>query len=154
MTVMKLKTGFDVPVTLTVTSGAYTAGDAVGGLITIPNVVSDSGKRGVIHTIILAGVAALEYELYFLPADITTPAADNAALTLVAADVAGLKGCIKISTADYNSPTASFNVATKTGIAFEFSCVAKTLYAYMKAIATTTPGTTTLTARFLGQFLD
>jgi len=147
-------TGFDVSVTLTVTNGVYSIGDAVGGLITIPGMASAAGKRSVIHTIVLSGVVALEYELYFLPADIVTPAADNAALTMVAADVAQSKGAIKISSSDYLSPTDGFNIATKTGVAYVFSCVATTLYAYLKALAVTSPGTTTITARFIGQFID
>jgi hypothetical protein len=147
-------TGFSIPVTLTVTNGAYSIADVVGGLITFAGASSAAGKRSVIHTITLAGVAALAYELWFFASDITTTALDNAAFTLVAADVAQCKGVIPIATTDYYAPQSSFNVATLRGVAFEYSCTATTLYAYLKATATTTPGTTTLTLTIKGEFID
>jgi hypothetical protein len=146
--------GFSIPVTLTVTNDVYSIGDAVGGLITLAGAGSAAGKRSMIRTITLAGVAALAYELWFFPANITTGAADNAAMTLVAADVAACKGVIAIATANYLSPHSGFNVATLSNVGFEFTCVATTLYAYLKATATTTPGTTTLTLRINGEFID
>jgi hypothetical protein len=152
--VQAVGTGFSIPATLTVTNGAYSVADAVGGLITFANAASAAGKRSIIHTITLAGVAALAYELWFFASDITTPAADNAAFTLVAADVAQCKGVIPIAVTDYLAPQSAFNVATLRGVAFEFSCVATTLYAYLKAVATTTPGTTTLTLTIKGEFID
>jgi hypothetical protein len=146
--------GFSIPVTLTVTNGAYSIADAVGGLITFAGAASAAGKRSIIHTITLAGVAALDYELWFFASDIATPAADNAALTLVAADVAMCKGVIPIAAADYKAPQSAFNVATLRSVGFEFACTATTLYAYLKAVATTTPGTTTLALTIKGEFID
>jgi hypothetical protein len=147
-------TGFSIPVTLTVTNGAYSINDVVGGLITFAGAASAAGKRSVIHTVTLAGVAALAYELWFFASDIATPAADNAVFTLVAADVAMCKGVIPIATTDYKAPASAFNVATLTACAFEFSCTATTLYAYLKATAVTSPGTTTLTLTIEGEFID
>jgi hypothetical protein len=137
-----------------VTNGAYTIADVVGGLITFSGASSGAGKRSVIHTITLAGVAALAYELWFFASDITTPALDNAAFTLIAADAAACKGVIPIGVADYYAAQSAFNVATLRSVGFEFTCVATTLYAYMKAVATTTPGTTTLTLTIRGEFID
>ena len=147
-------TGFSIPVTLTVTNGAYTIGDVVGGLISFANAVSAAGKKALIETITLAGVAALDYELWFFASDIATPALDNAVFTLVAADVAMCKGVIPIAASDYKAPASAFNVATLRNVGFYFTCTATTLYAYLKAIATTTPGTTTLTLTIRGKFID
>jgi hypothetical protein len=147
-------TGFSIPVTLTITNGAYSINDVVGGLITFANASSAAGKRSVIHTITLSGVAALAYELWFFASDIATPAADNAVFTLVAADVAMCKGVIPIATTDYLAPASAFNVVTLRSVGFEFTCTATTLYAYLKAIATTTPNTTTLTLTIKGEFID
>jgi hypothetical protein len=146
--------GFSIPVTLTVTNGVYTIADVVGGLITFAGAGSAAGKRSMIHTITLAGVAALAYELWFFGANITTPAADNAAFTLVAADAAQCKGVIPINTSDYFAPVSAFNVASLRSVGFEFTCVATTLYAYLKAVAVTSPGTTTLTLTIKGEFID
>jgi hypothetical protein len=148
-------TGFNIPVTLTVTNGAYTAADVVGGLITFAGASSGAGKRSVIHTIVLSGVAALAYELWFFPADMAAGTiADNGAFAPAAADIAGCKGVIPIAATDYCAAQSAFNVATLRSVGFEFTCVATTLYAYMKAVATTTPGTTTLTLTIKGEFID
>lgn len=146
--------GFSISVPLTVTNGAYTIGDVVGGLITLVGAASAAGKRSVIHSLTLAGVAALAYELWFFASDIATPAADNAALALVAADVAMCKGVIPIATTDYNAAQTAFNVATLRNLGFVFTCTATTLYAYLKAVAVTSPGTTVLTLTIKGEFID
>jgi len=147
-------TGFSIPVTLTVTNGVYSINDVVGGLITFAGASSAAGKRSVIHTITLSGVAALAYELWFFASDIATPAADNAVFTLVAADVAMCKGGIPIATTDYLAPASAFNVATLRSVGFEYSCTATSLFGYLKATAVTSPGTTTLTLTIKGEFID
>lgn len=146
--------GFNISVTLTVTNGVYTIADVVGGLITFAGAARAAGKRAIINTVVLSGVAALAYELWLFASDIATPAADNAAFTLVAADVAMCKGVIPIAASDYNAPVSAFNVATLRGVGFQYSCTATTLYGYLKATATTTPGTTTLTLTIKGEFID
>ena len=145
---------FTIPVTLTVTNGAYTIADAVGGLITFAGACSAAGKAAIINTVILSGVAAIAYELWLFAADIATPAADNAAFTLVAADAAQCKGVIPISTADYCAAQSAFNVATVRGVGLQYSCTATTLYGYLKATAVTSPGTDTLTLSIKGEFID
>lgn len=152
-TVTAKGTGFSIPITLTVTNGAYTIGDAVGGLITIPSAVSAAGKHGVIYDIILSGVVANPYNLFFFASDIATPAADNAVGTMVAADIAMCKGVIPITATDYLAPVSAFNVATVQQL-LAYSCTATTLYAYLIAVAVTSPGTTTLTMTFKGEFVD
>ena len=155
---IRSSTPFTVPVTLTVSNDVYTIGDAVGGLITIPGVVSAAGKMGMLTNILLAGVAAVPYNLFFFPADITTPAANNAVGTMIAADIAGCKGIVPILASHYTAPVSAFNIATlvpaNANLPLFYSCVATTLYAYMIATAVTSPGTTTLTATFKGFWLN
>jgi len=145
--------GFEISIPLTVTNGVYTIGDVVGGLITIPNAVSAAGKRGFIYELTLAGVAAIPYNLFFFPSDIATPAADNAPGTMVAADIAMCKGVIPILAADYLAPVSAFNIATVREY-LAYSCPATTLYAYLVAVAVTSPGTTTLTLKLKGEYID
>jgi hypothetical protein len=148
--------GFSIPVTLTVTNGAYTIGDVVGGLTTLPAMVRANGKHAYIDTVTLAGVVAIAYELHFFTANIATPAADNAAFTLVAADEALWRGYVPIETADYKAAASAFNMACVRGVGLEVQAGAATttLYAYLKATAVTSPGTTTLYLRVTGSFVD
>jgi len=144
--------GISVTATLTVTNGAYSVADVVGGLITLANAVSANGKSCVLNSLTLAGVAAIPYELWFFNADIATPRADNAVFGLAAADGAKFLGMVPISAADYGVAQTAFNNACVRGIGLQMQAGAETssIYAYLKATATTSPGTTTLylTANF------
>lgn len=149
-------TGFSIPVTLTVTNGVYTIGDVVGGLITLPNMVSANGKRAIIYSVTLGGVVAIPYALWLLSADIATPAADNATFTLVAADEALVRGIVPIYSSDYFAAASAFNVASVRNVGLQVQAGAATtsLYAYLEATATTSPGTTQLFLRIEGEMLD
>jgi len=144
--------GLNYKATLTVTNGAYTINDVVGGAISLTGLTI--GKRYVFHTIALGGVAALAYHLWFFETDIGTPALDNAASTMVAADIAKCLGVIPIAAADYDAGVSAFNVATLKSVGFEFVPTATSIVVYMLADATTTPGTTTLTLRLNGEQID
>jgi len=146
--------GFSISVPLTVTNGAYSIGDVVGGLITLPAVVSAAGKRGVIYNVTLAGVSALAYHLWLMTADLAAgTVADNAAFALAAGDMPKVVGIVAITATDYAAAQSAFNVASVLKPR-EFSCVATTLYAYLVADATTTPGTTALTLTVSGEWID
>jgi hypothetical protein len=149
-------TGISVPVVLTVTNGAYSIGDVVGGLITLGGAVSGNGKRSIINSLKLGGVVAIAYELWFMNADITTPAADNAAFTLVVGDMVKQLGVVPISTGDYCAAASAFNQATLRGVGLEVQAGAATtsLYAYLKATAVTSPGTTRLDLIVDFEFID
>ena len=149
------RTGFSIAVTLTVTNGVYTIGDVVGGLITLAGVASANGKHAIIRTVCLSGVVANVYNLFFLSADIATPAADNAAFTLVAADELLFRGRVPIAAADYSAGPAAFNLATvNTALEVETGAATTSLYAYLVATAVTSPATTTLYLRVSGEQLD
>jgi len=133
--------------TLTVTNGAYTIGDVVGGLITFTSAVRETGGVALVRSIKLAGVAAIPYNLWFLTADIATPAADNAAFTIVVADEPKVLGVVPITATDYivAGPSA-FYVATvrNIGLQVQAATTATSIYAYLVATAVTSPGTTTI----------
>lgn len=142
-----------IQVTLTVTNGAYTVGDVVGGLITLPYATRRTGAPSFLHSLKLAGVEPIPYELWFLNVDLVTPAADNAAMTLVAADLPKVLGIVPITALDYCKAASAFYVACIRGVGLQVMPALGTqvIYAYMKATAVTSPGTTTiyLTADFI-----
>ncbi|MER9912810.1 hypothetical protein NKJ71_19480 [Mesorhizobium sp. M0050] len=102
--------GFDVALPLTTTSGAYSANDIVGGLITFP--VGNGSPCVVMVTGAQVGIkAAVTSTLTLLLFD-SAPTnggttADNAALALAAADVIKLAKAIPVSTLfDCGTPNA------------------------------------------------
>ena len=150
---------FDIKKTLTVTNDVYTIGDGVGGLITLPGIARSAGQHSMITEVTLAGVAALAYQLWLFDADIATPCADNAVLAMVAADLAMCQGVIPIATTNYLAPVSSFNFGTinsssTANLPKQVTPVATTLYAYLEAMAVTSPGTTTLTLHVKGFWMD
>lgn len=136
--------GKSVAVALTVTNGAYSAGDVVGGLITFPNAVSGNGKHSYLVSVKLFGVVALPLDLWLFNADIVTPAADNAPFALAAADGPKFLGNVQIAT--YLAAQNSFNAATETpGIQVKAADGTTSIYGYLKHTTTTSPGTITMT---------
>lgn len=148
--------GASVQVTLTVTNGAYTVGDVVGGLITFAGAVRANGKKSIINSIKLAGVNAIPYELWFIDADLATPVSDNGVFSLVSGDLSKILAIVPISAADYFAPQNSFNVASIGGVGKQVKAgsLTSTIYAYMKATAVTSPGTTTLILTIDFEYLD
>lgn len=143
--------------TLTVTNGVYVIGDVVGGLLTITTATSKNAGHGILNTVKLCGVSAIAYELWLFTADVAdTAIADQDPLTLAAADGLLSLGTVPISTADYNAGANAFNNATVRGVGLEYHSGAATtsIYGYLKATATTTPGTTTIYIHFEGEHID
>jgi len=140
--------------TLTVTSGVYTIGDVVGGLITFANVCRGAGRRSQINSLTLTCTVGIAYELWLFQADIATPAADNAVFTLVAADIAMCQGSIPILSTAFTVAASAFAIASVNNIGLIFTCVATTLYGYLKATAVTSPATTVMTITLDGTMLD
>jgi hypothetical protein len=142
-----------ITATLTVTNGAYTIADVAGGLITFANAVSANGKSAILDSLKLSGVVAIPYEVWFFSADIATPRLDNAIFGLAAADGLIYLGMVPITAGDYAAAQTAFNNAAIRNIGLQMKAGAGTrnIYAYMKATAVTSPGTTTLylTADFI-----
>lgn len=83
--------GITIALTPTVTAGAYTAGEAVGGLLTFANAARTSGAGGLIKSLVLIDDAGQDAELELWLFDRTfTAIADNAAWTPSEADLENL----------------------------------------------------------------
>jgi hypothetical protein len=81
--------------TPTVTAGAYSADDAVGGLLTFANAGRFTGGSGVIKNIVIIDDAGQDAELeLWLFNDTFTPISDNAAFAPAEADLHKLVGVI------------------------------------------------------------
>lgn len=144
-------------VNLTVTNGAYSIGDVVGGLITITNAVSANGKSAIIDSIVLAGAtSAIVFELWLLNADLATPnVADNAQLALVAADVPKMLGVIPIAAANqYQGQNAIFCASVPVALKVKAGAATTSILAYIKTTATTSPGVTAMTFKISGRWVD
>ena len=97
--------GFDVPVTPTVTSGAYSAGDIMGGLLSFPTGTIGAVIVNEVQVMLKAAVTpSLNFVL--LTADPTsTTKTDNAAYSLNAADAFKVRKTIPVSTLyDHGTP--------------------------------------------------
>jgi len=138
--------GESITATLTVTNGAYSIADVVGGLITLAGATRLNGGHSIINSIKLSGVSAIPYQLWFFSQDIATPAADNAAFALAAADGLIFLGSVIIAAGDYLAAQTAFNNACLKGVGLQVKSGAATtsIYAYLVATAVTSPGTTTL----------
>ena len=149
-------TGVTVPITLTVTNGAYTAQDVVGGLITMASAVRASGKMAYLDSLTLGGqTSAIAFELWLFNADLATPLADNEAFALVAADLPKVLGIIPVPTnTQYQGGAGGVYFASIRGIGELATSAATTLYAYLKHTTTTSPGTTSLFLRANYSFLS
>lgn len=120
--------GFDVVVAPTVTAGAYSAGDIVGGLLTFDNVAQQPGQPVVITGAQVALKAAVvpALTLILFSADPTnTTKTDNAAYSLNAADTFKVLAAIPISTLyDHGTP----NVYSADGLNLVAQPVARAIY--------------------------
>lgn len=146
-----------LPVTLTVTNGAYTIGDVVGGIITFTAAVSAVNKRSLVRSVTLCGTpSAIPYNLMFFTAALATPPADNAAFTLAAADFPKFLGGVPIAAGDYVSEVGGKYLATvrNAGLQVQAGAVAANIYAYLVATATTSPGATSLYIKVDFEYLD
>lgn len=93
-----------VPVTPTVTSGAYTANDVIGGKLTFADMARVSGGSGWLQSVTIGLKAAItpNLELWLFDADPTnTSLADNAAWSLNAADLGKVFAIVKFAAADW-----------------------------------------------------
>ena len=149
------RTSISVYVAIAVTNGAYSIGDAVGGLITFAGAMSAAGKRSMIRSLTLMGISAIEYDMVFLNADLASAHADNAPLGLAIADALKLQGVVPILSTDYTNPGEAFNIATVRNVGLLAQAGAITsLYAYLVAREVTSPGTSTIYMIVDFEFLD
>jgi len=117
----------EVTVTPAITAGAYTAGDALGGLLTFASVVRSAGGCGEIVKVTIIDNAKQSAPIDLVLFDRTfTPTADNAAFDPSDADLQNCLGYISVAATDYSE----FNdngVATKASglqMPFEYELAA------------------------------
>ena len=103
----------EVSVTPTVTVGAYTAGDALGGLLTFDGVVRTAGGSGEIVKVVILDNALQSAPIDLVLFDRTfTANADNAPFAATDADLQNCLGFIGVENTDY-SEFSNNCVATK-----------------------------------------
>jgi hypothetical protein len=117
----------EVSITPTITAGAYTAGDALGGLLTFASVVRTAGGHGEIVKVTIQDNAKQSAPMDLVLFNQTfTATADNAPFDPTDADLANCIGYISVAATDY----AEFNdngVATKASglqMPFEYKLAA------------------------------
>lgn len=134
--------GVVVGVAPTVTAGAYSAKDVVGGLLTFANAVREAGGKGKINTLLLTdlGVTANVLQLWLFDTA-PTAIADNAAFDVLDAELPTVIGVIPIAAADYYVATDN-QVACVRNVGLEFSCVGTSLYGYLMCTGTPTYAST------------
>ena len=126
-----------ISVTPTITAGIYSAGDAVGGLLTFVDAASVYKGDGTITKVVIIDqakqAAVLDLHLY----DRTfTNVADNAAYDPTDADNLNCIGCIHIVAADYEQ--AADNAVATVECDFNFTLVAggTSLFGQLSCVAT------------------
>ena len=129
----------DITVTPTVTAGAYSAKDVVGGLLTFANAVSVYKGYGILRKIVIKNNAMVA-DLLMLNFFGTAPAAiaDNSPYDPTDAEQATCIGTIPIVAADYVLATDNA-IATKL-VEFPFTVApyGTSLYVYVSTVATPT----------------
>jgi hypothetical protein len=150
-------TPFDVSATLTVTNGAPAVGHCASAIINWPDVVSKVGGSGLINTIIVAGVVPVTYNLWLFNAATATSYAKDEAFILVVADELKCVGTVPIAAIDYAGDHGSiFYVATIRGLGLQFTAAAADtdLYGWLVNTGTTSPATTTIYVRLIGEYIN
>lgn len=134
-------------VTPAITAGAYSAGDVVGGLITIP--IKGAGGGGTMRRIIVVDDANVKGDLkIYLFTDAPTTIADNAAFAPTIADLKKLIGIVPVAAADYVTLNSNA-VAIADDLGIDFFVPGENLYAYVVVDGIETyAAVTDLTIRF------
>jgi len=133
--------GITISQTPTVTvSGAYTANDALGGLLTFADAARSAGKGGVLKDVIIIDDAGQDAatELWLF-SDTITPAVDNAAFVLTQPDIR--KVVAIVSSADGTWRACGTPSVNRIETSQRYHCVGTSLYGQL-----VTRGTPTETA--------
>jgi hypothetical protein len=105
-----------ITVTPTITAGAYSAGDAIGGLLEFENAASVYQQSGIIRNVVITDRAkqSVAMNLWLFNRSFT-PTVDNAAFTPTDADLDNCIGVINFVAANW-FPAAASSVATTTAL--------------------------------------
>lgn len=127
-----------ISVTPTVsTSPAYTAKDAVGGIMTFANAVGVSGGTGILQAVTIVDLSQQmpALDLVLFDRTIAGTVTDNAAFDPTDADLANVIGVVPISTwADFNDNS----VAVRTGLGLAFKSNATSIFGALVTRSTPT----------------
>lgn len=120
--------------TLLVTLNAYSIGDVVGGLLTIP--VDSAGGGGVLRQLSIIDDADQKepYSLYLFD-QLPSTIANDAAFAPTVADLKKIIAKITIAALDYETLNSNA-YALKTGLDIEFVAPNGNLYGYLVAVDT------------------
>ena len=145
--------GISISQTPTVTAGAYSAGDAVGGLLTFANAARASGDGGVIKDLLILDNAGqdAELELWLFNATFTAMA-DNAAWAPSEADLRKLVAIV--STADGAWFAAGTPSAARVECSQRYDCAATSLFGQLVTRGTPTFAATDNITVVLGLLTD
>lgn len=116
-----------IPVTPTITAGAYAAGDALGGLLTFANAVSSAGGAGLITKVVIIDDAQQLAPVDLVLFDQTfTATADNAPFDPTDADLQNSLGYIDVAATDYANFADNAMACKASGLRmpFEFQLAA------------------------------
>ena len=121
-----------------VSTTAYTAGDAVGGLIVFPNMSRVMAGCGSIVSLTIIDLsdqgAALQLSLFNRP---FTPTADNAAMAVSDADALNAIGQLIVATTDYTD-FGGYQLATIRNQFLAYDCPDGNLYGQFQTSGTPT----------------
>ena len=131
-------------VTPTITAGAYSAGDVIGGLLTF-FLANTRGADGIVRSVRIADrddeKAAVKLWLF---AEQPITIADNAAFAPTDNDISKCIGVLAFAAADYTTAATGWNAfVAKHEQGIDFTDTNGTLWGYLVADATPTYGTTT-----------
>lgn len=129
-----------IAVTPTVsTSPAYTAADAVGGLLTFANAAANTGLGGVIQTVTIIDLGNQKPALQLYLSSLTfTPTADNAAFTISDGDAANSIGWIPIVAGDWQSNGAANAIACVRNVGLRFHPTTTSIFGQLQTTSTPT----------------
>lgn len=119
-----------ISVVPTISTGIYTAGDNMGGKLTLTSLLGGTGK-GVIRQIVMTDLSKQNsiISIAFFSTDPTaTTFTDNGQLTVNDADAANLIGHVAFAATDYLGFVDN-SVATKTGLSIPLEGSSSTVYA-------------------------
>ena len=125
--------------TVTISTSGYSAGDVIGGKITLTNAMRKVNGTGVLQSLSILDTdnekAALTVILF--SADITSPA-DNAAWAWTSADFSKVLGTVSVATSDYVT-VGGEAIATISGIGLPVAATGSTAHIYAVVVASSAP---------------
>jgi hypothetical protein len=128
-----------ITLTPTITAGAYSAGDTVGGKLTLTSALGASNKGKIIGAVLTdLGKQSAAMSLVFYAANPSlTLAADGDALDVDDADLVRIIGGFSIAALDYIA-FADSSAAVKSSLSVPLEGSAQTIYAHMMTTGTPT----------------